>query len=162
MDDLFAPAGLRWSGVSRRLAVVRRGLLGLALVPLAAAVVLLLVLDAGAGWVVVTVVAGIVGLAWGWWLIGRNQQRWRYAEGDEELYVTRGAMFRRITVVPYGRMQYVDVRSGPLDQLAGIAELQVHTASPATSATLPGLPLDEATRLRDRLTVSGESATAGL
>ena len=71
-------------------------------------------------------------------------------------------MFRELVVVPYGRMQYVDVRSGPLEQLYGIASVHLHTASPGTSARIPGLPAGEAARLRDRLTALGQSQAAGL
>jgi hypothetical protein len=100
--------------------------------------------------------------AWGWVLVGRNARRWGYAERGEDLYVTRGALNRRLVVVPYGRMQYVDVQAGPLDRAYGIARIQLHTASPGTSAHIPGLPADEAARLRDRLTSLGEAQAAGL
>jgi membrane protein YdbS with pleckstrin-like domain len=71
-------------------------------------------------------------------------------------------MFRTLVVVPYGRMQFVDVQAGPVEQLAGIASVHLHTASPGTSARIPGLPAEEAARLRDRLTAMGESWAAGL
>jgi len=163
VDDLFGPPGVEWQRVSPQLAALRRGLLA-AVAVLALAVLGLLgqmlalplgVVGAAAGLLVAVV-------AWAWWLIGRSVARWGYAERDDELYVTRGALFRKLVVVPYGRMQFVDVQAGPLDQLAGVAHVQVHTASPVTSAVIPGLPADEAARLRDRLTVSGETRTAGL
>ena len=132
---------------------------------LLALVVLLLVWRTGVlpiGPVAVLAAAAVLLLGWAWWLIGRNAAHWGYAEQDEELHITSGAYFRRLVVVPYGRMQYVDVQSGPLDQLFGIAKVQLHTASPGTSATIPGLPADEAARLRDRLTALGETQAAGL
>src|SRR5215472_7790937 len=40
----------------------------------------------------------------------RNRFRsWAYTERDEDLIVERGVMIRRLSVVPYGRMQFVDV-----------------------------------------------------
>jgi len=87
---------------------------------------------------------------------------WGYAEQEDELHITKGMWFRRLVVVPYGRMQYVDIHAGPLDQLAGIAQVQLHTASPGTSATIPGLTAGEAARLRDRLTALGQTQGAGL
>ena len=60
------------------------------------------------------------------------------------------------------RMQYVDVQAGPLDRAYGLARVQLHTAAPGTSAHIPGLPADEAARLRDRLTAAGEAQAAGL
>jgi membrane protein YdbS with pleckstrin-like domain len=59
-------------------------------------------------------------------------------------------------------MQFVDITAGPLEQLFGIASVRLHTASPRTNARIPGLPADEAARLRDRLTELGESQAAGL
>ena len=49
-------------------------------------------------------------------------------------------MFRTLVVVPYGRMQFVDVQAGPVEQIAGIASVHLHTAAPGTSARIPGLP----------------------
>jgi hypothetical protein len=101
-------------------------------------------------------------LGFGWLLIGRNTRWWGYAERDEDLTIKHGVMFRSLVVVPYGRMQYVDVQSGPVEQLFRIASVHLHTASPGTSARIPGLPADEAARLRDRLTTQGEAQAAGL
>ena len=104
----------------------------------------------------------LFGALWSWLLVDRNARRWGYVEHEEELYITRGAMFRHLVVVPYGRMQYVDVQAGPLDRAFGLARVQLHTAAPGTSAHIPGLPAEEAARLRDRLTALGEAQAAGL
>ena len=149
--------------MSPALARMRRSLLvaGVA-ATLGVLAVLALVLDTPA-WVPVLVALAVLLLAaTGGGLIGRNARRWGYAERDEDLYVTRGALNRRLVVVPYGRMQYVDVQAGPFERAYGIARIQLHTASPGTSAHIPGLPADEAARLRDRLTSLGESQAAGL
>jgi uncharacterized protein len=163
VNDLFAPPDNDWHPVSPALARLRRLLLvagaGAVLVALSVAT---LVLDLPA-WLWVSVTLGVVAsLAPGWALIGRNAAWWGYAERDDELFVKHGAMFRTLVVVPYGRMQYVDVHSGPLDQAFKIASVHLHTASPGTSARIPGLPASEAARLRDRLTERGESQAAGL
>ena len=115
------------------------------------------------GWLVAVVVVLVVGAAAvGWVVVGRNARWWGYAERDDDLYVRHGALFRTLVVVPYGRMQYVDVQAGPLEQLFSIASVHLHTASPGTSARIPGLPAEEAARLRDRLTSRGEAQAAGL
>jgi uncharacterized protein len=163
VDDLFAPPGTAWQRVSPALARMRRTVLAAVTVPaLAVVVVVGLVLD-WPGWLVAVVLALVlVAAVSGWLLVGRNARRWGYAERDEDLYITRGALVRRLVVVPYGRMQYVDVQAGPLDRAYGIARVQLHTASPGTSAHIPGLPAEEAARLRDRLTSLGEAQAAGL
>lgn len=163
MDDLFAPPGTAWQRVSPALARMRRTLLavGTAVVLLLVAAATLL-LDLPLLWTAPPAALVVVLAAFGWWLIGRNAHRWGYAERDEDLFITRGALFRRLVVVPYGRMQFVDVQAGPLDRAYGIARIQLHTASPGTSAQIPGLPAEDAARLRDRLTSLGEAQAAGL
>jgi len=85
-----------------------------------------------------------------------------YAERDDDLLIRKGVMFRSLVVVPYGRMQYVDVQAGPVARRFRIAQVQLHTASPATDASIDGLEPAEAERLRDRLASRGEARLAGL
>ncbi|MEU5089055.1 PH domain-containing protein [Streptomyces sp. NPDC021356] len=99
---------------------------------------------------------------WGWVLLGRNWRSWRYAERADDLLISRGVLWREETVVPYGRMQLVEVTSGPVERHFGLATVQLHTAAAATDATIPGLDPAEAERLRDRLTELGEARSAGL
>jgi membrane protein YdbS with pleckstrin-like domain len=76
--------------------------------------------------------------------------------------VRRGILVYRLSVVPYGRMQFVDVLAGPLERRLALAGVHLHTAAAATDAHIPGLPVGEAERLRDRLAELGESRAAGL
>ena len=163
MDNLFTPAVGEWQRVSPRLATVRRILLSVAAaVVVLVGIVLVLVLPdlwwIGSPVVVIGLVAGV----WGWTWAGRNQRSWGYAENADDLLVTRGVMFKRLVAIPYGRMQFVDVEAGPLARAYGIATVTLHTASIETAADIPGLPAEEATRLRNRLTELGESRGAGL
>jgi uncharacterized protein len=163
VEELFAPRGFDWRPVSPALARMRRTLLVVsALLVLVAVLVLLLLLDAALWPSALAAVVVLVVVVVGWVGLGRNARWWGYAERDEDLYIKHGALFRKLVVVPYGRMQYVDVHAGPLDQAFGVATVHLHTASPGTSARIPGLPADEAARLRDRLTSLGEAQAAGL
>jgi hypothetical protein len=92
----------------------------------------------------------------------RRYSAWGYSERAEDLLVRRGVMVQRLSVVPYGRMQFVDVVAGPLERRFGLATVRLHTAAAASDARVPGLPADEAERLRDRLAMLGESRAAGL
>lgn len=131
-------------------------------VALVGLVVLAAMLDLRPAWVVAPAVVLLALAGFGWWVIGRNARAWGYAERDEDLYIKHGALFRELVAVPYGRMQFVDITAGPLEQLYGIASVRLHTASPRTNARIPGLPAEEAAWLRDRLTDLGESQAAGL
>lgn len=158
----FDPPGEAWVRVSPRLAAVRRtALLGF-WVPVLAAAVTAAWLGPGRGAAVALLVAGVLGLAWGWVVIGRTVRSWGYAERAEDLLVTRGILRRQLVVVPYGRMQFVDVSAGPLERRFGLANVQLHTAAAATDAGIPGLVPAEAARLRDRLAARGEASAAGL
>jgi uncharacterized protein len=93
----------------------------------------------------------------------RNRFRsWAYQERDEDLVVKRGVAFRRLSVIPYGRMQFVDVTAGPVERLFKLSTIKLHTAAAATDARIPGLERDEAARLRDQLASLGEAKAAGL
>ena len=94
--------------------------------------------------------------------VGRRYRSWGYAERADDLLVRRGVAFARLSVVPYGRMQFIDVTAGPLERLFGLATVRLHTAAAATDARIPGLEREEAARLRDRLAELGEAQAAGL
>jgi membrane protein YdbS with pleckstrin-like domain len=97
-----------------------------------------------------------------WPFVGRRFGSWGYAEREDDLLVRRGVMFARLSVVPYGRMQFIDVTAGPLERAFGLATVRLHTAAAATDARIPGLERGEAARLRDRLAELGEAQAAGL
>lgn len=94
--------------------------------------------------------------------VERRWRAWGYAEREDDLLVRRGVLIRRTSVIPYGRMQYVDVTAGPIDRRMGLARVTLHTAAAASDASIPGLPTAEASRLRDRLAALGEARAAGL
>ncbi len=157
----FDPQGVTWIKVSSRLAVVRRVRMACLMSVL---VVALLVVGLGLGHPVIIwfAVLPVAAGAWWWVLVGRQVPAWGYAERDEDLLIRHGLMWRSLVVVPYGRLQYVDVTAGPVERLFGIAGVQLHTASAGTDAHIPGLTPQEAARLRERLASRGEARLAGL
>jgi uncharacterized protein len=108
--------------------------------------------------VAVVAVAGVIALI----TVQRRFAAWGYAERGDDLLVKRGVLFARLSVIPYGRMQFVDVTASPLERLVGIATVRMHTAAAATDARIPGLASAEAARLRDKLAELGEAQAAGL
>jgi len=162
MDDPFAPpTGQAWIRVSPKLARMRRWMLViLAGVPMAAVVAILATASAVAGLVSGAVAVAV--LVWGWFSIGRNYRSWGYVERADDLLVTHGAFYRSLTVVPYGRMQLVDVSAGPIERTFGLVNVKLHTAAATTDAKVCGLTPHDAGALRDRLTALGEAHAAGL
>ena len=107
---------------------------------------------------VAVVLAGVGSLVF----VTRRVRAWGYAEREDDLFVRRGVMFSRVSVIPYGRMQFIDVTAGPVERLFGLATVRMHTAAAASDARIPGLAADEAARVRDRLAELGEAQAAGL
>ena len=157
----FDLVGLEWTHVSPRLTAARLTVVALWLAPFVVAGAVVAALT-GATWVWAVPAVLVLVMVWIAWLVPRQVGALRYAEREDDLLIRRGIMFRSLVVVPYGRMQYVDVAAGPLDRQFGIASVQLHTAAPATRATISGLPPAEAARLRDRLASRGEARLAGL
>ncbi|MFF0161930.1 PH domain-containing protein [Streptomyces sp. NPDC005263] len=150
-----------WTGLPPRLLSMRRLLLVVWLGLLALGLGLPLGLAVGPAWAAFALLP-LVLMAWGWVMLGRNWRSWRYAERADDLLISRGVLWREETVVPYGRMQLVEVTSGPVARHFRLASVQLHTAAAASDATIPGLDPAEAERLRDRLTELGEARSAGL
>jgi uncharacterized protein len=163
MEELFAPPAYEWKRLSPQYRSMQM-LTNLIVAP-----------------ILFTIPAVIVGVASGkWWISGliwaaalviviirlafvtRSWRAWGYVEREDDLYITRGVMFRSLIAVPYGRMQLVEVESGPLERSFALATVTLKTASPETGARIPGLTPEEATRLRDRLTELGEAHASGL
>lgn len=154
--------GVPWSRVSPSLAWYRRIVVGALCLVLGGAGVLLLSLWASWPWAVAWAVLVAVALAAGWVLAGLFHRSWGYAEAPEELYLTYGVLVRQLVVIPYGRMQVVDVTADLLEQALGIATVQVRTAASTADTRVVGLPLAEAVRMRDRLAARSESFSTGL
>lgn len=83
---------------------------------------------------------------------GRIWRRLGYAIDARLLRVVRGWLFHVDTIVPFVRVQHIDVKRSPLDKLFGTASLVVHTAGTHNSVvTLPGLSPARATEIRDAI-----------
>jgi uncharacterized protein len=113
--------------------------------------------------VIVAVIAAVLAACGAVLFFVRNRFRsWGYFERDEDLLVKRGVMFRRLSVVPYGRMQFVEVTAGLVERMFSLSTVKLHTAAARSDARIPGLDPAEAQRLRDQLAALGEAKAAGL
>jgi len=82
----------------------------------------------------------------------RRYRAWGYREEEDELHIRHGLLFRVRTVVPFGRVQHIDVAHGPIERALGLATLILHTAGTRGAAVaLPGLAHADAERMRDRI-----------
>lgn len=110
-------------------------------------------------------VIAVFGL-WGLWWILTTPRRTRalgYALELNHLMARRGIVFRSMSSMPYGRIQYVDVDSGPLERMCGVARLTVRTAGTTTGTmVLFGIPLNVAEELRADLVRRADERMAAL
>lgn len=157
---LTGEGGAQWRGVSPRLSAVRRVSVSAVLVPLALAFGIAAVYLWT--WLVTGSVVMLVVWLWLLWFIPRQVAAISWAELPEELAIRRGRLWRSMVTIPYGRIQYVDLNSGPYKRAKGMADLTVNTASPLSSGDIPGLPVEVAEELRVRLSAHGEAQRAGL
>lgn len=111
-------------------------------------------------WVLVIVVVLI--FTFSFLIVKRRAQAIGYAELENELVIRRGLLFQRLVVVPYGRMQQVNVAAGPLMNRFGLSEIELVTAAATTNVNIPGIARAEAERLREKLTALGTSQMEGL
>lgn len=141
LSTLFWLAALGWPAVLAATGVWGGAPLGLLLLPPGAALA-----------------AGLLSVL----LAPRRVRAIGYAERGEDLLVRRGLLYQRVTIIPYGRMQYVDVSVSPLQRSFGLATVKLHTAAVGSHAEIPGVEHAEASRLRERLTARGEALLAVL
>ncbi|HEU4498216.1 MAG TPA: PH domain-containing protein [Sphingomicrobium sp.] len=82
----------------------------------------------------------------------RIYRRLGYALDRRLLRTVRGWLFHTDTIVPFVRVQHIDVMRGPFDKMFGTATLVVHTAGTHNSVvTLPGLSPDRAAEIREAI-----------
>ena len=75
-----------------------------------------------------------------------------YQMSADRLRVVRGILWRSDTVVPFGRVQHIDVEQGPLERFFGIATMTLHTAGTHNaSVDLPGLGEPHARDMREEI-----------
>lgn len=95
---------------------------------------------------------GVIGLSGIIIAPDRIYRRLGYAIDSRLLRTVRGWLFHTDTIVPFVRVQHIDVMRGPFDKLFGTATLVVHTAGTHNSVvTLPGLSPDRAAEIREAI-----------
>ena len=103
-------------------------------------------LAAGAPAAALAVAAVLAAALAAFWFAGNRVRTWAYTEREDDLIVARGVLVRRLSVVPYGRMQFVDVTAGPVERAFRLATVKLHTAAAASRSARrrtpgPGVPL---------------------
>ena len=100
-----------------------------------------------------------------WWaaLLPRRTRALGYSLRPNHLMARQGVLFRHVTSIPYGRIQYVDVDSGPLERAHHLVRLTIRTAGvTASKVTLYGIPTECGQQLRELLIRRADERMAAL
>ena len=84
-------------------------------------------------------------------LVGWRFRCWGWSAWDDALELHHGIMTQRASVVPYHRIQQIDIHRDPFDRMLGLSKLILRTAAATTDAELPGIAADHADELRHAL-----------
>ena len=162
LEPQFSPGSEAWQRVSPKYAIADF-IINLIVDAILIAVLIIVFVNVGWEWwsILIAVVVPIVLLVSAAFAF-RRVKAIGYMLREDDLIFRRGIMFERIIAVPYGRLQLVDVTRGPILRSLGLATLKFITAAPATGVQLPGLKVEDAEVLRDRLVALAETRRSGL
>lgn len=99
---------------------------------------------AAVGVALVVAVVGVSVVGWRW-------RCWQWSAWDDALELQHGVLNRRASVVPYHRIQQIDIHRDPIDRVLGLSKLILRTAAATSDATLPGIAAEHADELRHAL-----------
>lgn len=75
-----------------------------------------------------------------------------FAFGEEDIRFRTGYIFLREVLVPYPRIQHIDIHQGPIERYFNLSSLIIHTAGQSgDSIKIPGLQTEYAEHLRTYL-----------
>jgi len=77
--------------------------------------------------------------------------QWSFEVYDQEIDIHKGIFWKKRIIIPLIRVQNVDTKQGPILRANGLASFTVATA--AGPHEIPGLKVEEADSLRDRVAV---------
>lgn len=76
----------------------------------------------------------------------------RYHISDDHIRIRRGFLFTVDTIVPFVRVQHLDVSQGVIERSLGLSSLTIHTSGVLNQAvTLPGLETSLAHAMRETI-----------
>lgn len=144
LEGGLAPLDPRFVKVLRVRAAIR------SLFPIGIALIVEAATPVSAGWLSLPALFAAIAIVL--LLPKRQYRRWGFRMGCDRLQVVRGLLFHADTVVPFGRVQHIDVTQSPLERAWRLGSLTLHTAGTHNaSVTLPGLAHDEALAMREAI-----------
>lgn len=131
---------------------IRFALFGVALVAAAVAADVVVARETAIPWGPITAAGLVLAVAAVLVMPKRRYRAWGWRMDEDEIRIASGVLIASDTVVPFGRVQHIDVLRGPLQRSYSLASLVLHTAGTRSAAVmLPGLEAEEAERMRDHI-----------
>ncbi len=82
-------------------------------------------------------------------LINVSFRRKGLAVRQKDIIYKSGLIFRKITTVPFNRIQHVEINQGPIEKRFDLSKIEIYTAGGAASdLKIPGLKYENAQKLR--------------
>lgn len=75
-------------------------------------------------------------------------RRWGYVVTADATELHHGVVSHRMSVIPYHRIQQIDLQRGPIQRGLGLTTVILRTASATSDGTIPGLLAPDAEGLR--------------
>lgn len=76
--------------------------------------------------------------------------RFRYGVGENDIVIESGVLHRQRRIIPFARVQDIDIEQGLLARMFGTAKVRIETGGASSNeGNLDAVSLDEAMRLRD-------------
>ncbi len=86
-----------------------------------------------------------------------------YATRENDVIFRSGILFRSLVVMPYGRVQDVEIEEGPIERRYGLSTVTLKSAGGMDSnVAIPGLDKAESERIRDLVTREAAAKMAAL
>jgi putative membrane protein len=96
-----------------------------------------------------------------WWIRPFSYRRNGFRLTPDVLLLRRGAVWRKLAILPLARLQSIGLHQGPLDRLTRVASLRGHVVSGPVYAHLAAIDRDEALRLFDDVAQATVDAAGG-
>lgn len=151
LDALPRADAVDWQPLHPRYARARQLVNGALALIVAAALVIVYVVNGDLPlWppLAVGLPAAAIGIVWPVIAVPRRG----YALRRHDMVYRHGVFWRKVTAVPFNRLQHVEVNNGPIDRWFGIGTLKLYTAGGSGGdLTIEGLPIETAESLREHL-----------
>jgi membrane protein YdbS with pleckstrin-like domain len=113
--------------------------------------IVLAVAGAGGSFVAFAVIGGVVVASASAFWARAAWARWRWSAWPDALDLRHGVFVVRESLVPYHRIQQIDIERNVLERMLGLSTLVLRTASASSDGKIPGIRVEVADSLRGRL-----------